>query len=161
VSKRSNGKNPNRIVGGFVPISYEMLEHRAFKKLSGAAIRVFMHCMKKTNRKDVDRHSVIFSLSYPELKAKTGMLNSTVRRAFKQLHTLGFIDYYAPGGLRKDGKAAKTYQLSRRWKNWPEPHFEHVPEANFLSIQGARKDQKPVLKQNNKQYQNSTVREKA
>ncbi len=132
--KRRNGHN--KIAGGFVAIPYEMMDHPAFRELSEAAMRVLLWCIRKTNRQDVDRHNVVFQLSYPEAKNKLRMVDTTFRRAMIQLHKAGFIDYYSPGGLRKDGKAAKGYKLSRRWKNWGQDSFEERRETYFEAIHG-------------------------
>lgn len=130
--------------GGFVAVPYEMMDHSAYRELSEAALRVLHFCIRKTNRKGTDRFKVIFRFTYPEAKNRSQIGNSTFRRAMAQLHRVGFIDYYSPGGLRcepdpqrKDKKKdPKGYQLSLRWKLYGTPAFEKRREGHYVSIHG-------------------------
>jgi len=53
-----------------------------------------------------------------------------------QLQKLGFIDFCSPGGLRKDGKAAKGYKMSLRWKNWGKVDFQELSETHYATVHG-------------------------
>jgi hypothetical protein len=131
---RRGKKGNNHIADRFVPVTFTMMDDPAFRKLSEAAIRVLLFSMRKAMRPDTDRFSVIFSFSYPEAKKRLMLTPGTFRRAMRQLHQIGFINYYSPGGLRCDGKAPKTYRLSLRWKKWGKPDFEFRDEGDFESI---------------------------
>lgn len=124
----------NKITGGWVPISHEMMDHPAFRKLSEAALRVLLFCIRKAYKPHTDRYAVIFKFTYPEAEKRVLLSSSTFGRAIKQLHTLGFIDYFSPGGMRFEQKTPKGYQLSHRWKNWNTPNFEAHDEGHYTSI---------------------------
>lgn len=152
--KKSN-RSGNHIGGPFVAVPTEILDHKAFRSISEAAIRVLFHSMRKSY--GPNRYRQIFKFTYPEAKRRLKLSDSTFRRAMKQLHGVGFIDYFSPGGLRceldphapKDKrdkkKDPKGYQLSLRWKKYGTPDFEHRHEAYYESIQGWS----PLLDQKN------------
>jgi hypothetical protein len=128
--------------GGYISLHFPMLDHAAFRALSEAGIRVLLHCYRKAY--GPDRYRKIFKFTYPEAKNKLGISDSTFRRAMKQLHDVGFIDYYSPGGLRCENdpfredkkKDPKGYQLSLRWKRYGTPDFEARHEGHYVSIHG-------------------------
>lgn len=124
----------DRDVGGYVALSFEMLDHSAFRSISEAAIRVLLNCLRKAY--GPGRYEKIFKFTYPEAKNKLKMSDSTFRRVMKQLHSVGFIDYYSPGGRRgSEYKDPKGYQLSLRWKNYGAPNFEKRHEGYFNRVQ--------------------------
>ncbi len=135
MSKRSNGDNPNKIRGGWVPLSYKMLDSAAFRELSEAAMRVLFHCYRKTNKKDTNRFKVIFMLPYSVAKMDLNMSASVFTRAIRQLQRLGFIDFYKPGGKwGSKNEGPSGYRLSERWEAWGTPQFEHRHEGQYETI---------------------------
>ena len=133
--------------GGFIPLPHPMIKHEAFRQLSEASIRVLLCCIRKTtNKKGTQRYNVIFKFTFVEAKKDWGLSDSTFQRAMKQLHTVGFIDYWSPGALYNDvtGKRGpRGYRLSRRWKRWkknPDERkasgFEEHAEGYYVAISG-------------------------
>jgi hypothetical protein len=126
MSKSSNGDNPNKIIGGYIPLSYQMLDSAAFRELSEAALRVLFHCFRKTNRKLTYRYNIIFMLPYTIAKKDLNMSASVFTRAMRQLHKVGFVDLYQPGGRwGSENQGPTGYKLSMRWTAWGTPQFEH------------------------------------
>ena len=128
-------KRKEQFVGGFVAVTFEMMDHKSFRILSEAAIRVFLHCLRKAY--GPDRYRQIFKFTYPEAQNRLAISASTFRRAMQQLHSMGFIDYYSPGGRRgSDNPDPKGYQLSLRWKKFGTSDFEKRHEGYYESLHG-------------------------
>ena len=114
------------INGGFVAITFEMIDSKAYKALTGSAIKAFILCMRKVKEKHrTERFKVIFSLTYPEAN-KQGFCDSTFCNAMKKLQKVGFIDCVMKGGLRCDRKTKSAYRLSLRWKAYGTPDFKDL-----------------------------------
>lgn len=124
------------ISGCFVVITNEMIASRAYRKLTGTAIKVFILCMRKVKEIDrVDRFKAIFALTYAEAK-KEGIAAASFWRAMAQLQEVGFIVCYMKGGLRCDKKTPTTYRLSLRWKQFGTPAFTVQASGQCEAING-------------------------
>lgn len=133
ISKR---KKQNRIQGGFVAITYEMINSKAYRELNGAALKALIICMRKVKTYDLyDRYKFQFSLTYPEAK-KQGLWHSAFNRGMKQLQKVGFIDVVMRGGMRFQGKACSLYRLSRRWKEYKTPNFKQQHNGYCEMVHG-------------------------
>jgi hypothetical protein len=131
-------KIKNRIVGGFVPITYEMISSSAFKELMGSALKALILCMRKVKtHHPIDRFSYQFELTYPEAK-KQGICHTSFCRGMKQLQQVGFIDCVVRGGMRFQGKSSSLYRLSQRWKKYGTPEFQETWHGYCEEIHGAR-----------------------
>lgn len=138
--KRKTKKEDSWIKGGFVATTFEMMDSRAYKKLTGFAIKALNLCMRKVKEMHcVERFLVIFSLTYPEAR-KQGFCDVTFWRAMKQLQRVGFIDCVMKGGLRCDRKTPSRYRLSQRWKVYDTPEFKDLHPGHCEEING---DDKP------------------
>ncbi len=116
-------KKSNKIVGGFVPITYEIIDSLSFKELTGAAMHALILCMRKVKTNNPhDRFSYEFTLTYREAK-KSGLHASAFDRGIKRLHELGFVDIVHRGGMRYQGKACTKYRLSQRYQRYGTPEF--------------------------------------
>jgi hypothetical protein len=127
-------KQKNRIVGGFVPVTYEMIESEAYKKLTGAALKALLLCMRKVKTHE-NRYSIEFFLTYPEAR-KQGLWDSAFARGMKQLQEVGFIECVMKGGMRLDRNACSIYRLSLRWKNFRTPEFVERHAGHCEAIHG-------------------------
>lgn len=115
-------------------VTYEMLESKAYRKLSGSALKALLLCLRKVKTYDpIDRFKFHFSLTYPEAK-KLGFCNASFFRGMKLLRKLGFIDFIQPGGLRFEHKASSLYRLSQRWKKYGTPGFQEVRDGYYEGI---------------------------
>lgn len=129
-------KTESWIKGGFVAITYEMMNSNAFRKLNGAALKALIFCMRKVKIDDpIDRFKYHFSLTYPEAK-KYGLSDATFYRSIKQLQDLGFIDCVMKGGLDKGIKKPTLYKLSQRWKDYGTPTFKKLHDGYCEGVQG-------------------------
>jgi hypothetical protein len=128
--------NKNKIYGGFVPFTYEMMDSKAFRELTGAALKALIFCMRKVKtHHPIDRFRLHFSLTYAEAK-KQGLTDSTFRRGIKQLQELGFIDCVMKGGMRFQGKACSLYRLSQRWKDYGTSNFKKLHDGYCEVVHG-------------------------
>jgi hypothetical protein len=148
-------KKDSWIEGGFVVITFEMINHRSYKELTGSAIKALILCMRKVKEMHrTERFKVIFSLTYPEAR-KQGFCDGTFWRAMKLLQRVGFIDCTIKGGLTgrikktpsahklsfrwKEKEYVKTpsaYRLSLRWKKYGTPDFEDIHPGHCEDING-------------------------
>lgn len=133
------GKSRNRIQGGFVAITYEMIDSRAFKELNVSALKALILCMRKVKTHDpVDRFTLQFSLTYTEAQ-KQGLCHSSFCRGMKELQQLGFIDCITRGGMRFQGKNRSYYRLSKRWKGYGTPNFDTQWKGYCVGVHGEKK----------------------
>jgi hypothetical protein len=126
----------NKIHGGFVPITFEMINSKAYKKLSGSALKTLVLCMRKVKtHHPIDRFKFHFALTYPEAR-KQGLCDTSFCRGLKLLQQIGFIDFILPGGMRFQKKASSVYRLSQRWEKFGSPEFMKKPDRYYEGIQG-------------------------
>lgn len=129
-------KDRNRIQGGFVPLTYEMIDSKAFQKLTGSAKMSLFLCMRKVKTNHhIDRFTFQFSLTYPEAK-KHGLWDSAFNRGMKQLQKLGFIECTFKGGMRFQGNACSLYRLSQRWKQYGTTDFQTRHDGYCEAVHG-------------------------
>jgi hypothetical protein len=133
---RKKEKFKSWIKGGFVAITFEMINSKAYKELRGSAIKALILCMKKVKEMHcTERFKTNFSLTYPEAR-KQGFCDATFWRAMRLLQHVGFIDCVMKGGLRCDRKTPSTYRLSLRWKVYGTPEFKCLPPGHCEDING-------------------------
>lgn len=126
----------NRIHGGFVAITYEMINSKAFKKLSGSALKALILCMRKVKTNHpIERFKFHFALTYPEAR-KQGLWDTSFHRGLKLLQQLGFIDFVLPGGKVGFQKKASLYRLSQRWKKYGTSEFEEKRDGYYEGAHG-------------------------
>lgn len=104
----------------FVAVFYGTLNCEAFKRLSGAATKIYLLCLAKVKLPLVSsaRYNELFSISYTEI-SKWGMSRPTVSRALKELVDLGFLELKVRGGLDGCNGVANKYTLSLDYKRPP------------------------------------------
>lgn len=121
----SRGKS-NRIPP-FVPLTWEMLNSKAYKELPPSAAKVLPYFLGKPkfNYNDPQRYQTEFSFSYSEAK-KYGFATATHHRCISQLVEKGFINPVDKGGLRGLGRSYSLFTLSCRWKDYSAPGFEKI-----------------------------------
>jgi hypothetical protein len=120
----------------FVPITYEMMDSRAYKQLSKAGIKILIFTMRKVKIKNpIDRFKYQFTFTYPEAR-KYGLWDSFFARGINQLHDLGFLDIVIKGGRRGESKFCTYYRLSQRWKKYGTPEFKRLHKGYAISVHG-------------------------
>jgi hypothetical protein len=131
-----NKKTKSWIEGGFIAITYQMMDSKAFRAMNVSALKAFIFCMRKVKVHDpVDRFKYHFSLTYPEAK-KHGLTDSTFFRGMKQLQDLGFIVCVMKGGLDSGIKKPTLYRLSQKWKDYGTPNFKKLHDGYSEVIHG-------------------------
>ena len=135
---RRNNESLNKIKGGFVAVTFEMINSKAFKELTGSALKSLILCMRKVKTHNpIDRFQFQFSLTYPEAK-KQGIAHSSFSRGMKLLQGLGFVDCVMRGGMRFDGNLPSRYRLSQRWKNYATTNFKAHWDGYSDAIHGEK-----------------------
>lgn len=103
----------------FVPVTHQVLESKAFKALTGNAVRAYLYFMRICTRvaKGKPDTATIFNFTYSEA-VKLGFCRRTFYNAIKDLIEHGFIDQVEVGGLRGAGHSSSQFKLSDRWALW-------------------------------------------
>lgn len=120
----------------FVPLTRDMLKHKAYIELPFAASKALPYFLGKICMpfNDPDRFMTPFSFSYKEAKS-LGFATATFSKVIVDLVKHGFIDPIDRGGLRGECKSNNTFCLSQRWKAFGESNFEIVDWKCFLPRQ--------------------------
>ena len=110
-----NRKGEKRKSPPFVMLELEICQSRAWKKLNGSSVKLFIFLRSKAwGRFDQARTSII-KVSYTEMIKATGLYVQSVRRAIIELENNGFIDFVEQGGLKSGGYSKNGYKLSIRY----------------------------------------------
>ncbi len=112
---KTHQKNKGRLPP-FVPISMDLLESTAYRKLSPSAAKLYPYFLRTCIRavKGAPDTTTIFGLTYAEAE-KYGFARRTTHDAIKALVLYGFVDIVSVGGLRGAGHTNSQYKLSNRW----------------------------------------------
>lgn len=130
-----NSKPKNKIQGGFIAVTYDLLKSAAYRQLGGADLKVLLYAMQKVKGYGHERYETQFAFTYAEAK-RYGIPNSTFFRSMSRLHELGFIDVYDRGGLRCDQRTPTLYKLSKRWEHYNTPQFAHRHAGHCETVHG-------------------------
>lgn len=116
----------------FVPLTWEMLNSKAYKDLTPSAAKVLPYFLGKLKfgYNDTQRYKEEFQLSYSEAK-RYGFATATHHRNISQLIAKGFIDPVDKGGLRGLSRSYSLFTLSCRWKDYGMPGFEKISWSCF------------------------------
>jgi hypothetical protein len=121
---------------GFIAITFDMMDSKAFRKLTESGLKALIFCMRKVKIKNpIDRFKYQFLFTYPEAN-KQGICDASFCRGIKQLQGLGFIDIVIKGGRRGESKFCTHYRLSQRWKKYNTPEFKNHWEGHCVDIHG-------------------------
>lgn len=146
----------------FVPLTWDMLNSPAYKKLKNSAAKAlpyFLGKIKRINYSDPQRYLTEFNFSYKE-GLRYGFANATFFTIIQDLVRTGFIDPFGKGGMRSDGKSYNWFRLSRRWEKYgiegfeasdwicfqPRPNLKATPKSENHSIRNG--NAKPRKAQN-------------
>jgi hypothetical protein len=98
------GKSKRREEGQYVPIPYAQLKSPAWRSLSGAAVKLWLELHTRFNGGNNGR----LRLSYAEASEALGMGKATVKRAYGELVSHGFLV------LEKEGNF--YHRLAHEWR---------------------------------------------
>jgi hypothetical protein len=104
----------------FVPVAYGMAHSPAWRSLTGSAVKVYIELRSRYNGGNNGR----LTLSLDEGSRLLGLGKATVRRAFLELETKGFVRCTKRG--RWYGRLASEYAVSDR-------SHDGLPPANLWS----------------------------
>ncbi|MGD0169605.1 MAG: hypothetical protein ABSE54_07780 [Smithella sp.] len=120
----------------FVPLPWDMLNHKAYKELPPSAAKALPYFIGKVKKAfhDPSRLNTEFSFSYKEAKS-FGFALATFSKIIRDLVKHGFLDPIDKGGLRGDCKSNNLFCLSHRWKLLGQPDFQFIDWKCFLPRQ--------------------------
>jgi hypothetical protein len=120
----------------FVPLPWDLLNHRSYIELPFAASKALPYFLGKvkTYYNDPNRQSTEFSFSYKEARS-LGFALATFSKVISDLIKYGFLDPIDKGGLRGEYKSNNLFCLSDRWKLFDKPDFKVVEWKFFFPRQ--------------------------
>lgn len=139
----------------FVPLSWELLNSRAYKDLTPAAAKELPYFLGKVKVKwaDPQKYLTAFAFSYKEAEGY-GFARATHHRIICELVKKGFINPVEKGGLRGCGRSYNLFQLSQRWKKYGDKEFEERMWRTFQP----KIEQKPSSKMETYRFKNGKNR---
>lgn len=119
----------------FVPLTWDLLNSPAYKKLTFSAAKALPYFLGKVkiHHGDTARYDTRFTFSYPEAE-KLGFATATFSRITKELVLIGFIDFWEKGGLRGKGEGYNKYLLSKKWETFKEEQTTVRPKGYHRSV---------------------------
>jgi len=120
----------------FVPLTWEMLNHKSYKELPSSAAKALPFFLGKVQMdyNDPNRLAAQFSFSYKEGKM-LGFAFATFSKIIKDLIKYGFLDPKDKGGLRGNCKSNNLFCLSQRWKLFGQKDFQSLDWEYFFPRQ--------------------------
>jgi hypothetical protein len=117
----------------FVPLTWDILNHAAYKELPASAAKALPYFMGKVkvSYRDPHRYSEEFAFSYREA-SKLGFASGTWSKVIRDLVAYGWVDPVDRGGLRGEGKSCSIFRLSRRWEQRGTEEFKEIVWKCFL-----------------------------
>lgn len=136
--RRRSKKKGNNKLPPFVPLTWDMLNHEAYKKLPPSAAKALPYFLGKVrmSHNDLQRYETEFYFTYPEAK-RYGFADGTYSNIIKNLVEHGFIDLSYKGGLRGDSKSKSLFTLSERWKKYGTEEFIRVDRKSVIPRKNA------------------------
>ncbi|MFZ2395322.1 MAG: hypothetical protein WAW09_03455 [Smithella sp.] len=120
----------------FVPLTWTMLNHKAYKELPPSAAKALPYFLGKVQMPfhDPNRLTIEFSFSFREA-VSLGFALGTFSKVIRDLVKHGFLDPIDKGGLRGECKSNNLFCLSDRWKLFDEKDFQFLDWKCFLPRQ--------------------------
>lgn len=127
------GKKQYRKLPPFVPLPWDLLNHRAYIPLPFAASKALPYFLGKVKYpfNDPQKYLTEFSFTYSEGN-KYGFSASTFSSIIRDLISYGFVDPVDRGGLRGCGMSSSRFKLSRRWERYGTEDFQKIEWRCFL-----------------------------
>lgn len=127
------GRRRNDKLPPFVPLTWEMLNSRAYKNLPPSSAKALPYFLGKVKRKhnDFQRYRDTFEFPY-RYGNRLGFALGTFSKIIQDLVRFGFIDPVDKGGLRGDCKSSNVFRLSKRWEGYGAANFETLDWRCFI-----------------------------
>ncbi len=125
--KRTGNRLPN-----FVPLFWDILNHKAYINLSPSAAKLLPYFLGKVkiNPKNSEYYKTTFSFTYSEAE-NYGCSRRTFYNVVTALVQYGFLDPVKRGGLRGMNMTSSIFRLSDRWKQYGNASFVEVKWNTF------------------------------
>lgn len=131
MARRTKRNGRSKGEGQYFALPYSMARHEAFRKLSGAAVKVFIELRCRfTVRGDGSNNNGELTLSLDEAARLLGLGKATVQRALEELEAAGFAEKVVQGHWygRKASQWRVTDQPFRDQppsRDWQKPKAEN------------------------------------
>jgi len=118
---------------GFVALSWDVLNSKAFQKMTASSRALLPYFLGKPKRhfKDSEYCDAEFTFTGGEAK-RYGFSKGTFSRSKDQIISHGFVDPVVKGGLRGHAKTASKFRLSRRWEDFGTEDFVQIEWETFI-----------------------------
>jgi len=137
------GKTRQSKEGQYIPLSYAQLKSKAWRSLSGAAVKVWLELHTRFN----GGNNGSLTLSMAEAAERLGIGKATVQRAFKELQDKGFLVMVKEGDWYH--RRAHEWRLTTKpvqgvkgktppthdWRSWQPP--EKTKRGSKMEPSGA------------------------
>ena len=130
--EKKHGKQKQERTGGnklppFVPLTWEMLNSRAYKELTPSSAKALPYFLGKVKLPyhDPEKYRIEFEFRYSEAE-RLGFANTTFYRSITKLIDFGFMDPVSKGGKKSSGYSSNRFKLSERWKGYGTKDFRKV-----------------------------------
>ena len=127
------GKKQYSKLPPFVPLLWDLLNHRAYIALPFAASKALPYFLGKVKYSYNDPQKYLTEFSFPYSEAKRlGFASGTFSSAIRDLISYGFVDPVDRGGLRGCGMSKSKFKLSLRWQKYGTENFHKIEWRCFL-----------------------------
>lgn len=129
--RKASKKTVGNRLPPFVPMTWELLNSKAYKALTPSAAKSLPYFIGKVKVpfNDPDKYTSQFCFTYSEAEAH-GTANATHNAVIRDLIAKGFIDPISKGGLRWCGLTSSRFKLSTRWEEYGTSLFKEVEDWN-------------------------------
>ncbi|HOD36425.1 MAG TPA: hypothetical protein PLR20_14505 [Syntrophales bacterium] len=136
--RRGRRNKENNKLPPFVPLTWDMLNHQAYKDLPPSAAKALPYFLGKVrlSPNDPQRYESEFDFTYPEAR-KYGFAEGTFSNIINHLVEHGFIDLAYKGGLRGDSRSKSLFTLSERWRKYGTEEFVQVNRKSIIPRKNA------------------------
>ena len=113
--------------GRHIRITASMIKHPAWKSLKPIAAKLYMYLKLKYRGGE----EISFKCTYSEITNEVGLGDSSIKSAFDDLISKGFIEVVENNRYRVQ---ANLYKFSYKWQHYGAPEFEYCPKQRKVVI---------------------------
>jgi hypothetical protein len=127
-------KTSSNRIPPFVPLTWKMLNHLAYKKLPASAAKALPYFIGKIQYirfHDPERYTSVFPFPFSE-GVRLGFSRATFSKVIRDLVAYGWIDPVQKGGLNGFGLGRNRFRLSTRWEQYGTQWFEPVDWKGYV-----------------------------
>lgn len=130
---RSRRSTSNNKLPPFVPLTWELLNSKAYRELPPSAAKALPYFKGKVKVpfRDIARYTTPFQFPYSEA-LRLGFARATFSEIIRNLVHYGFVDPHTRGALKGYGYAGSKFHLSLRWKAYGTKEFVSIEWLEFF-----------------------------